>query len=544
MTRLAPGREWWTAEDLAASGLPEVPATKRNVNAMADRLSWRAHPQFARRRQGRGGGWEYHWKLLPAAAQRALLKAACGPSAPGPSDRGETWAWFERLPEAVKERARQRLRIVQEVEALGPAMGRHHAVHAVAAREGVAARSVWEWLGRVDSVDRADWLAWLAPRHRAAPGRGKEAAIEPELWELLKGDFLRPEGPSFATAFRRAAKIASARGWEVPHERTARRRMAEIPRVTRVFAREGLAGLEKCFPPQTRDRSGMVALEGVNADCHKIDVFVAWPGVEAPVRPQIVGFQDRYSNKILSWRVDRDPNKVAVMSAFGEMVETWGIPRHCTFDNGREFANKWLTGGSATRFRFKVREDDPLGVLPQMGVEVHWARPRHGQAKPIERAFRDVADNVAKDPRFSGAYVGNRPDAKPENYGSRAIPLDEFMRVLEEGIDEHNARDGRLTDTARGRSFDATFAESYETAPIRKATDEQRRLWLMGQQVVKLHAKHGQATFLGGEYWSDWMSEYAGQRVVARFDPEDLHAGVYVYGLDGGFLGHAPAKVS
>ena len=60
-----------------------------------------------------------------------------------------------------------------------------------------------------------------------------------------------------------------------------------------------------------------VALEGVNADCHKIDVFVMWPGVEKPMRPQIVGFQDLYSNKILAWRVDRDPNKVAVMSAFG-----------------------------------------------------------------------------------------------------------------------------------------------------------------------------------------------------------------------------------
>lgn len=544
MTRLVPDQEWWTAEELAASGLPDLPGTKRNVNAMADRLYWREHPQLVRRRQGRGGGWEYSWKLLPSRAQTALLKAAYGPGTAEPApDRGEVWAWFDGLPEVVKDKARRRLRVVQEVEALVFAMGKHLAVHSVAASEGVAPRSVWNWFQTIEGVERVDWLAYLAPRHRAASARPKEAVIEPEFWELLKGDYLRLEGPSFATSFRRVAKIAGARGWTVPAERTVRRRMNEIPRVTRVFAREGLAGLEKCFPPQTRDRSQMVALEGVNADCHKIDVFVSWPGIEKPMRPQIVGFQDLYSNKILSWRVDRDPNKVAVMSAFGEMIEAWGIPRHCTFDNGREFANKWLTGGTATRFRFKVREDDPLGVLPQMGIEVHWARPRHGQSKPIERAFRDLADNVARDPRFAGAYVGNRPDAKPENYMSRAVPLDEFMRVLEEGIAEHNARAGRLTDTARGRSFDQTFAESYEAAPIRKATEEQRRLWLMGQQVVKLHARHGQATLLGGEYWSDWMSEFAGQRIVARFDPEDLHAGLYLYGLDGAFLGYAEAKV-
>jgi hypothetical protein len=121
---------------------------------------------------------------------------------------------------------------------------------------------------------------------------------------------------------------------------------------------------------------------------------------------------------------------------------------------------------------------------------------------------------VAKDPRFAGAYVGNRPDAKPENYMSRAIPLDEFMRVLAEGIEEFNTRAGRLTDTARGRSFAETFAESYATAPIRKATEEQRRLWLMGQQVVKLHQRHGRATLLGGEYWSDWMSEAFGRALL------------------------------
>lgn len=71
-----------------------------------------------------------------------------------------------------------------------------------------------------------------------------------------------------------------------------------------------------------------------------------------------VAFQDLYSNKMLAWRVDLDPNKVAVMSAFGELIETWGIPKHCLFDNGHEFANRWLTGGTPIRFRFKVRDDD------------------------------------------------------------------------------------------------------------------------------------------------------------------------------------------
>ena len=285
----------------------------------------------------------------------------------------------------------------------------------------------------------------------------------------------------------------------------------------------------------------MDAMEGVNADCHKIDIFVQWPDGTIN-RPQIIAFQDLFSGKILSWRVDHDPNKVMVMAAFGEMIENWGIPRHCLFDNGREFANKWLTGGTKTRFRFKICEDDPLGVLPQLGIEVHWATPAHGQAKPVERAFGDFARNIAKDPRFHGAYVGHRPDAKPENYGQRAIPAETFLKVLAEGIAEHNARQGRLSHTAQGRSFNDTFAESYANAPIRKATGEQRRLWLMGQQVGKLNRDNGQLRLYNNWYHSDWMSQHPSLKIIARFDPENLHAGVYIYGRDGAFLGFAECR--
>ena len=60
MTRIVPAQEWWTADELADSGLPDLPTTKRRINALADREDWRAHPEFTRRRAGRGGGWEYH----------------------------------------------------------------------------------------------------------------------------------------------------------------------------------------------------------------------------------------------------------------------------------------------------------------------------------------------------------------------------------------------------------------------------------------------------------------------------------------------------
>ncbi|EBA16378.1 hypothetical protein RSK20926_21674 [Roseobacter sp. SK209-2-6] len=52
---------------------------------------------------------------------------------------------------------------------------------------------------------------------------------------------------------------------------------AAAQRTTKVYKREGLKGLLRCYPAQIRDKSGQHALEGVNADCHKFDVFVLWP---------------------------------------------------------------------------------------------------------------------------------------------------------------------------------------------------------------------------------------------------------------------------
>jgi putative transposase len=305
-----------------------------------------------------------------------------------------------------------------------------------------------------------------------------------------------------------------------------------------------LDAVKRLFPSQTRDKTALHPMEVVNADFHRFDVFVRWPleaGQEKPVvgRPQMVAFQDIYSGRILAWRVDQTPNAQAVKLVTGDMIEDWGIPEQIVLDNGREFAAKVLTGGTPTRYRFKVREDDLPGLFVSLGCQVHWATPYSGQSKPIERAFRDMCDAIAKDPRFDGAYTGNSPDAKPEDYGSRAIDLEEFLRVLGEGIEEHNNRQGRRSEVAWGRSFAQVFDEAYANTPIRKATEEQRRLWLLGAEGVTANSQTGQVRFMGNEYFADWMHSVAGKRVIVRFDPANLWDGLHVYSADNRYLGHA-----
>jgi putative transposase len=541
---LAPAQEWWTPDQIAESGLPDLPATKRGVNALADRLNWRGATKFARRRTGKGGGWEYSWKLFPNAAQRALIKAAVAPKMAEAKARDEVWAWYEALPQAVKAKAEARLLVIQKVEALEGAIGRFLAVAQVAQMDGVGARTIWSWLQLIEGVAAHDRLAWLAPRNRAAAKRPRAKDCDPQFFDLLKSDYLRLEAPPFTDCYRRATRIAKERALDILPERTMRRHLdAGVSRVSQVLARQGVDAVKRLYPSQVRDKTCLTALQAVNADFHKFDVFVRWPGQTGTVtRPQMVAFQDIYSGRILAWRIDQTPNSTAVLLCAGDMIEAWGIPEHVLLDNGREFAAKAITGGAATRFRFKVKDDDIPGLFTQLGCTIHWATPYAGQSKPIERAFRDMCQSVAKDPRLAGAYTGNRPDAKPENYGSRAVPLEEFLKVVAEGIEEHNARPGRRSEVAFGRSFNEVFAESYATAPIRKATEAQRRLWLLGAEGLRTDTSTGMVRFQGNEFWEPWLTEFAGTRVVIRFDPAELWSGVHVYAQDGAYLGHAECR--
>lgn len=66
-------KEWLTAREIAAEKLPFIPDTKRGITLLADRENWNTHP-YARPRQGRGGGMEYRYLILPVSAQMAYVQ--------------------------------------------------------------------------------------------------------------------------------------------------------------------------------------------------------------------------------------------------------------------------------------------------------------------------------------------------------------------------------------------------------------------------------------------------------------------------------------
>lgn len=523
-------REWFGAAEVAEA----MQCSLRQVNRMAVASGWRADPARARPVAGRGrSNWEYHVSLLPPGAQaRLAMRQAEAETADHRADeRAAMWASFEGLSKRQKQACEERLAILHDVAAMEAAGSTASAAVARAAsRHGVSTRSIFEWRKMVAGRARQDWLPALAPGYRAT---ASFAECHPKAWDVLLSDWLRPEAPGFSASFRRTRKLASANGWlPFPSERALRRRVKkEVPAGVIALARSGREKAKSLYPAQRRSRVSLHAMQAVNMDGHKFDVFVSVPWSKKPVRMILIALQDLYSGKVLSWRLSETENKAVVRLVIGDMVEAFGIPEKIVLDNGRAFASKDISGGAPNRFRYKVREEDPQGLLTTLGVDIHWTLPYSGQSKPIERAFRDMCEEIAQHPFCAGAYVGNRPDAKPENYMSRSIPLADFRAFVDEQIAEHNARTDRRSETSAGRSFDETFAESYEKSIITRASPSQQALWLLAADRVTAQRGSGEIRLFGNRYWSEELNALAGKKVTVRFDPENLHQPLRVYDL-------------
>ena len=106
---------------------------------------------------------------------------------------------------------------------------------------------------------------------------------------------------------------------------------------------------------------------------------------------------------------------------------------------------------------------------------------------------------------------------------------------------EHNTRTGRRSRVCGGtKSFLQAFNESYAEAPIRKARPEQRRLWLLAAEGVRADKARGAITLMGNVFWSEALLAHRGDKLIVRFDPQNLLADLHVYRLDDSYIGAVP----
>ena len=544
-------QQWFTAAELAELKLPGLATSKRGVQMIADREGWAIYRDAtgllaSRKRAGRGGGLEYHLSLLPEAARKALAQVQ--PAKAELPDRESTLLRYERLPQSLKDEALRRLGFIQRVEQLARAgMTKTAALKetvaeavrlaAVAgAKPEVSERSLHEWFGMIATVEPQDRVAYLAPRYA---GRTAGSDMPADAWEAYKAAYLRMEKPTHARCYREISRLADANGWTLPSPKSFERRVArEIPENVLILMREGPKAARHTFAAVDRSHEGLYPHRLANLDGHLWDVQVEWEdGTRG--RPYCLAVQDIASGMPLAVRFDRTLNHHIVRLALGDTFRDFGLVERLLMDNGTENQAKEISGG-IPRMRGKAVEEEYDGLLKTLGVEAIFATPYWGQAKPVERMFRNWAHDIAKSSAFAGAYCGHNAMVKPENHRSRAIPIAEFEAVIRLELEYYRDQLGRQGVGMNGRSFRQVYQEGVAAHAPRRLSAEQLRLCMLASEPRPMDSQSGAVRLLGNLYWSPELAAIKRQKVRVRFDPADLSKPVYLYSLDNRFLLEVP----
>lgn len=551
--------DWFSAKKL--EGLIGLPKSSSAISRKARLEQW----VFRQIHGVRGVAYEFHISSLPKETQAALLlrqgeiETSMGrfeiarPTLEAHDyDREALWSKWDNASDSQRRLAEKWLPAVQAAdEMLNQGISTKTAFATVAGHYQVSASTLRDKYYQVQKFAKPDWAAALVDGRGASRRNVHKSEFDEDAWQFLIADYLRPEKPAFRKCYERLELAAREHGWSIPSRATAFRRIQQLNEAMVVACREGEHALMHLIPAQQRTVEHLDAMQWINGDGYLHNVFVRWFNGDV-IRPKTWFWQDVKTRKILGWRCDVSENIDSIRLSFMDVVTRYGIPEdfHITIDNTRGAANKWLTGGAPNRYRFKVKEDDPKGLFLLMGAKMHWtsvvAGKGWGQAKPVERAFGvgGIEEYVDKHPALAGAYTGPNPQAKPDNYGDRAVDAELFLKTLAEGVAMFNARTGRETEMCGGKlSFDDVFEREYARTIVRKPTEEQKRMLLLPAEAVNVSRKGEFALKVGGSlkgaknvYYNMALMNAGVKKVVVRFDPQQLHSTVYCYTLDGRFI--------
>ena len=467
-----------------------------------------------------------------------------------PPDDG---AW-ERASEAQRAGAAVRRKAVQRANTLHAEGYLRRDADARAGEEvGASASAVRQWRGKVKRAPPGEELAALLDKPR--PGRPRAVWSFPgaeDLWRSWRTDYLREEAPCATVVHERLGEIAAARGWALPPIGAfCRRTERDFTRAEIVRAREGALAAMNLVPHQTRTVADLKPLEIINGDGRRHDVLATLPsGKEG--RPVVWVWQDVRTRKVLAWRAGETESADLVRTSLHQVIDEHGVPGRVLVDSTRAASAKWATGGQSGRKRWRSTDEELPGLLSILDVGYSATKvdrdaagrgKGRGRAKPVERAFLDLANHIDTHPLLAGAYTGRSTTDRPETHRMRAVPWETFIDVVDQCVKKHNAREGRKTEAAAGRSLDQVWAEEIADTVVRRLSPAQAAILLLAAEpstidnsgCLRLKAGKG-AGLPANRYHHPDLVERFGESVIVRFDPEDLHGTVHVFDAKGHYV--------
>lgn len=339
----------------------------------------------------------------------------------------------------------------------------------------------------------------------------------------------------------------------IPDYSTFTRRVKqEVPDLVEILGREG----EKAY----RDRGGMYIrriYEGMESndwwicDNHTLDIISEGADGQRH-RLYLTAFFDARSGIFVGCYVTAAPSSQSTLYALRKAILEYGIPQNILGDNGREFLTHDLGGLGHRQKKTEYGKENPYSppIFKRLGINFTTAQVRNARAKPIERAFLNVKNQIS---RLFQTYTGGNVTEKPERLKhvlkiGKNIPTDEELTAQMEELLRWYFNEqpyGGAVTADRGKPRMQVYNEQLRTKRV--AAPDDLNLMLMRSTRPQTVGRRGVCVKIAGEridYTStDLKMLLFGQKVYLRYDPEDMRE-VRVYDLKDRFLMTAPAASS
>jgi transposase InsO family protein len=536
---------WLSAAEIAELALPGLPATKRNINVHADANGWNAHPEFARPRAGRGGGYEYHIHILPPDARAGYVARHVEmvelPASVAREAASEPQAAHLSGAASEARDARLALLMLADRTAADGKLSRKIADRHFADLYNSGAVTVADWIkAEVKSLTPRTLARWRAARaagataklavDRSAARRGtgvldraNDGTVKTFLLALLAKQPQLTAHHLHALACDRFPAIAlGGRSIAFPPVRTLQHAL----KAWRNEYRNDLAAIRDPDGFKSRIRfAARVANpasrlnEVWQIDASPADVLLI------DGRSSIYVCLDIWSRRMVA-TVSKTPRAAAVGLLIRKAIKTWGVPERIKTDNGSDFV---------------ARESQRL--FAALGIEHEKSAPFAPEQKGhVERAIGTLQRGLMRTLEgFIGHSVADRKVIEGRKGFARRLgetPEDMFEVALTAGelqqrIDEWCAVNyGHKAHAGLDGASPFARAASY-AGPIRRVEDDRALDMLLmpvaGKDGRRIVTKSG--IRIDGAYYLGGFLD-VGDEVMVRMDPADLGR-AYVYSLDG-----------
>jgi hypothetical protein len=492
------------------------------------------------------GAWRIPLSSLPPLAQARYLAKNLR-YVPGgwqledqrelPDEEAEAlWDFFEGTTKPRKQQAYKDTEACLAWQAM-KAKGIHFSEALIQIKQefGLGKSALYEKISRIKGYDPMHWPALLVGQWRGENVR--HAEWHEEAWRYFLGNALTPGCP-IRTAWQRTQRQAEKSGWgPVPCYDTAKADFRKLPHDVVTLVKEGETALKIKSPTAIRDYDFPLhtvwSMDGRRMDLMVKDTKGKYGERGRVFRLWIYAYQEVRSRMVLGYAIGGTLDSDLVRAAFLDAIKSTGriVPRRIQPDNGMETAAKEITGGAPWRRRGKVMEDEIIGLFPMLDIEIDWATVAHGQTKPVERAFGTLAKRVETRPEFRGAYCGNSPDARPEEWDpDKAVPVELVEKALEEEIADYH-RTPHRGNGMNGKPPLQVYTEQINMSGVsfRRISEPQQRLCTYSAAPITIR-RDGSFTIMGAAYWSEGTTKLApGKGYYARYNPHNLGDTVYVY---------------